>query len=373
MTITDKWSLMLTSFADIKAAVEEMGGSVGTGYASYAKGVRSIYSSESYTPQYTYPERSEMYMQYIFSQIMFCAAVKEEIRLAIVDGGVDCDETVPLSEYGDKIRQINLFGIITTELPQAEYSIPYTAQLEAKGGTPPYTWEFTSGIMPPGITINADGTITGTPTQSGYYTYMCITCTDSVGKSETKKFKLLVSPRKVHIERVGSSTFTYDGDPHTLDLRCVEVPELELIVRYGSEYLAAPTEATSYYATISSGNGNYSIIKDKDYYLWIEPMKVTITHTSPQIYTYDGEQHAYEYVAFPEYAPIIKYKPYSSSDNLTSPSKDSGYTETPPSEVGKYRVWFSAADNNHTISDGSNQSPWYVFGVIEIKEELDNV
>lgn len=371
MTITDKWSLMLASFADIKAAVEEMGGSVGTGYAEYAKGVRSIYSSEEYTPKYTYPAHSEMYIQYIFSQIMFCAAVKEEIRLAIVDGGVECGTDVPLSEYGDKIRQINLFAITTTTLPEAEYSIPYTAQLEAKGGTPPYTWEYI-GYGPVGMKISEDGIVTFTPTTTGRYNIPTFTCADSTGKTLTAKIPILVSPREVHIERVGPSVFTYDGEPHTLDLRCVEVPELELIVRYGSEYLTAPTEATSYYATISSGNGNYSIIKDKDYYLWIEPMKVTITHTSPQIYTYDGEQHAYEYVASPEYAPIVKYKPYSSSDNLTSPSKDSGYTETPPSEVGKYRVWFSRPDTNHTVVDGSGQSPWYVFGVIEIKE-ADNV
>lgn len=371
MTIVDKWRLMMSSFADIKAAIIEKGGTVpdGKGYNRYANAVRQIYS-DTYTDEYQYPEKVHIIISYVADLVRWCKAIKEQIRIAIVDGGVECSTDVPLSEYGNKIRQIQVFEIITNEVTM-EYGIECSIQLEAKGGTPPYTWAYEYGLRPAGMTLNSNGVLSGTPTTTGYLSAWYVSCKDSTGRSLVKNIGVRMTPQKVHIERVGSSTFTYDGEPHTLDLRCVEVPELELIVRYGSEYLTAPTEVTSYYATISSGNGNYSIIKDKDYYLWIEPMKVTITHTSPQIYTYDGEQHTYEYVASPEYAPVIKYKPYSSSDNLTSPSKDSGYTDTPPSEVGKYRVWFATADKNHTVSDDSGQSPWYVFGVFEIKEADD--
>ena len=38
-----------------------------------------------------------------------------------------------------------------------------------RGGTPPYTITNVQGTVPPGVTINSDGTETGTPTQPGDY------------------------------------------------------------------------------------------------------------------------------------------------------------------------------------------------------------
>lgn len=42
--------------------------------------------------------------------------VKQEIRQAIIDGGVDVPDDTPFSEYGDKIRQIQRFEITTSNL-----------------------------------------------------------------------------------------------------------------------------------------------------------------------------------------------------------------------------------------------------------------
>lgn len=371
MTIVEKWRLMMSSFADVKAAIIEKGGTVpdGKGYNRYANAVRQLYS-DTYTDEYQYPEKAHIIISYVAELVVWCKAIKEQIRLAIVDGGVECGTDVPLSEYGNKIRQIQVFEVITNEVTM-EYGIECSIQLEARGGVPPYTWAYERGFSPGGITLNSNGVLSGTPTTSGYYSAWYVSCKDSTGLTVIKNVGLLVNSRTVHVELVGQSTFTYDGEPHTLTFRCVEVPELPITVKLGTDRLAEATEASTYYAQLSI-SGPYSISQDHDYYLTIEPLKVNITHSIPQTYVYDGELHGYEYVTTPEYVPKIMYKPYSTSDNLGSPYNDSGYTETPPSEVGKYRVWFSTADKNHTISDGSNQSPWYVFGVIEIKE-ADNV
>ena len=371
MTIVEKCRLMMSSFADVKAAIIEKGGPVpdGKGYNRYANAVRQLYS-DTYTDEYQYPEKSHIIISYVAELVVWCKAIKEQIRLAIVDGGVDVPENIPFSEYGNKIREIQVLEIVTTRLPDAEYGIEYNTQIEAVGGVPPYTF-YQSGFNPIGLKFNADGSVTGTPTSCGYYSYIKVTLTDSIGKSVEKVLNQSVIPQTVTVRLISASTFIYDGQPHKLDFECVEHPEIPITVKLGTDRVSEATEASTYYADISI-SGPYSINRDHDYYLTIEPLKVNISHSTPQTYAYDGEQHAYEYVASPEYAPVIKYKPYSSSDNLTSPGQDSGYTDTPPSEVGKYRVWFSTSDNNHTISDGSNQSPWYVFGVIEIKE-ADNV
>ena len=54
--------------------------------------------------------------------------------------------------------------IATTSLPAATRGVPYTAQLQAAGGFPPYTWAVTDGALPAGLSLAADGTISGTPT-----------------------------------------------------------------------------------------------------------------------------------------------------------------------------------------------------------------
>ena len=47
-------------------------------------------------------------------------------------------------------------------------SAPYSATLTASGGTAPFTWSFTSGTLPLGLTLNpATGEISGSPTVSG--------------------------------------------------------------------------------------------------------------------------------------------------------------------------------------------------------------
>ena len=58
-----------------------------------------------------------------------------------------------------------------TTLASAVIGQAYSATLPISGGAVPLTWSLASGTVPPGLNVNANGTITGTPTTPGLYTF----------------------------------------------------------------------------------------------------------------------------------------------------------------------------------------------------------
>src|SRR6187455_1773840 len=52
--------------------------------------------------------------------------------------------------------------IATDTLPTAGINVPYTTSLGTQGGQAPFTWSLDSGTLPPGLTLGASGTISGT-------------------------------------------------------------------------------------------------------------------------------------------------------------------------------------------------------------------
>ncbi|HEX8697583.1 MAG TPA: putative Ig domain-containing protein [Myxococcaceae bacterium] len=79
--------------------------------------------------------------------------------------------------------------ITTTTLPDAFGGSPYPASLEASGGAPPYTWDRVSGTLPPGLTLESHGRISGTPTASGTFSFTA-RVTDSEGNTSSRALTL---------------------------------------------------------------------------------------------------------------------------------------------------------------------------------------
>lgn len=62
--------------------------------------------------------------------------------------------------------------ILTSSLPSAKPQASYKASLSASGGKQPYTWSIASGSLPTGLNLtSSSGSISGTPTQTGKYTF----------------------------------------------------------------------------------------------------------------------------------------------------------------------------------------------------------
>jgi hypothetical protein len=78
-------------------------------------------------------------------------------------------------------------SILTTSLQPANLHMPYLAQLQASGGTPPaYTWAITSGSLPLGFLLApTTGQIYGRPAVTGTFSFG-VTVTDSGNPAQSK-------------------------------------------------------------------------------------------------------------------------------------------------------------------------------------------
>jgi large repetitive protein len=76
------------------------------------------------------------------------------------------------------------------------------------------TWTLTSGSLPPGITLDSDGTLHGAPTTSGNYTFTLV-LTDALGRTISRTFNLkvagliIVDPMIIPVHAIGNEPFTY--------------------------------------------------------------------------------------------------------------------------------------------------------------------
>jgi uncharacterized protein (TIGR03437 family) len=101
--------------------------------------------------------------------------------------------------------QISPYGIFSGKVGS-----PYSAALQASGGTPPYqNWMIIAGSLPPGLTLDpASGSVNGTPTASGNFSFT-VTVNDSSGQtSVAAKLAILVVPALAILTQSLSNGFT---------------------------------------------------------------------------------------------------------------------------------------------------------------------
>jgi Putative Ig domain/FlgD Ig-like domain/Domain of unknown function (DUF5122) beta-propeller len=79
---------------------------------------------------------------------------------------------------------INILGtpivVTPSSLPQGSVGAAYSQSLSASTGTPPFSFAVTTGALPAGLALAANGLLSGTPAQVGTFTFT-VTATDSGG------------------------------------------------------------------------------------------------------------------------------------------------------------------------------------------------
>ncbi len=130
------------------------------------------------------------------------------------------------------LQIIQPFAISTTSLPGGLIHSPYTATLQAVGGTPPYKWAAnpSGGQLPPGLSLSSSGVISGTPNTAGLFSSLLFTVTDATGA-------------------------TANNNPHPFGINITALP---LMITTTS--LPMGTTGTAYTGFLSSTGGNPPIM-----------------------------------------------------------------------------------------------------------------
>ena len=77
---------------------------------------------------------------------------------------------------------------------KAEVGIPVSVSQSATGGSGAFTWSISKGALPAGVTLGADGSVTGTPGIAGRYAFT-MTLSDSEGRTKSVDVTLVVKAK----------------------------------------------------------------------------------------------------------------------------------------------------------------------------------
>ena len=110
--------------------------------------------------------------------------------------------TVQVSDVGNPLataqgtlllRVVGVLVIVTPDLPNGVLGAPYTATLEATGGTPSYSWTQVAGQLPPGLTLNsATGVLGGVPEALGSFSFT-VQVTDGYLTTAVRAYQVMIT------------------------------------------------------------------------------------------------------------------------------------------------------------------------------------
>jgi hypothetical protein len=116
------------------------------------------------------------------------------VRLVGLPAGTTVDTVARGATAQHVLALIGGLAVASNSLPAARVGVPYSASVKASGGVAPFTWK--AAGLPVGLSISADGQISGTPKESGSASIL-LTVSDVYGLTATSAaLSLEIAPAK---------------------------------------------------------------------------------------------------------------------------------------------------------------------------------
>ena len=121
-------------------------------------------------------------------------------------------------------------------LPGGTVGASYSQTTTASGGTAPYSYAITSGVLPAGLTLSSNGTVSGTPTAGGTFTFTVEAADSSTGTGAPYR---------------GSRTYSLTIAAPTVTVAPATLPDANTNVAYSQVLTASGGTAPYTYAVVA--------------------------------------------------------------------------------------------------------------------------
>jgi hypothetical protein len=182
-------------------------------------------------------------------------------------------------------------------LPNGTINVAYSRQLTAVGGTGPYTFSYSAAnlypqILPPGITINSSGLISGTPTSTGPYSFK-VTVADSASHTYTTGYSMTVTNSSgLYVtgngiyglmagEGINGQLDTSGNSTYTWSVQAGTPPTGLTIAPSGSVTGVFSAPGTYNFTLRATDNNNASNFADQQLVLVVQPMQLNYSAAVP--------------------------------------------------------------------------------------------
>jgi len=237
--------------------------------------------------------------------------------------------------------------ISPTTLPNGKYGSAYNTQnLKVTGGKGKYSFSVSKGSPPPGISLSDNGTLSGTPTVVGAYSFT-VTAANKSGDSTSQDYTLVIDPAPLTIT-ANNATIAYGNT-----IPALAVSYSGFVNGDNASRLSTPPTITTT-ATSSSAVGAYPITVsgavDPNYKIAYNPGTLTI---NPAILTVTANAQTKEYGA-PD--PALTYSSSGFVNGNGTEIFTGRLSRAPGEAVGKYAITKGSlnAGRNYTISYTGN-------------------
>nr|MBZ4194465.1 Ig domain-containing protein [Candidatus Contendobacter sp.] len=231
---------------------------------------------------------------------------------------------------------------------------PYSAVFLADGGVPPYVWSLLSGQLPPGLNLNPNGSVSGTPTLDGAFSFV-VQVTDDKKRIGFAGFTIVIGQRTpltvTFSGQNGALNAPYSGvvsasggtAPYRFSVLAGKLPP-GLTLNSNGSMSGSPTEvgtfpftvqASDSAATPATGTGNFIIVvTEGKLILTLNPLTGTLNAPFNGLVRATGGTEPYTFTQPAGWLP----------PGLTL--KSDGSIAGSPTQVGAFQFSVQAEDKN---------------------------